>query len=397
MNTRFQFNRYGLARKGASKVTQTLPKCMEVLHPGSVPKFSTLPAAMFFFHDSTGVVDHFRSMLPRKHANEETVGWYAVKLVDEAPLDTLDALAGFYLQAIKQIYPNGCHVFLGGYSFGVSIAAMVAHKMTSTNLNGDHDHMFNLCGFIAVEDGVSLRDRWTDRTRDRLLHLLVSPSDAVAKKTLEARMDAATSRLETERCVVEIPISSRSDLLTRMLTVMKSNTSNIARSLGAMVKALRSTTFTSSSNISDLVFSCDILLVRSTDEFRRVFNIQSGQHFDDADECKREDASMVEIERDYGLSRLSHGAVGVEMLHCSHENMFNPQNGRKIGKFISSFITSHHPYQEKEVASSTNAICNPLHTNCKAYSISMSTATPHAKDISTPDRDRGVSLLAQGS
>ena len=68
---------------------------------------------LFMFHDSTGLVEHFRSM-----SSTLTRVCYGIQLIDEAPLSSLQSLAGYYASVIHAAYPEG-DVVLGGFSFGV--------------------------------------------------------------------------------------------------------------------------------------------------------------------------------------------------------------------------------------------------------------------------------------
>jgi fatty acid synthase len=77
---------------------------------------STKPLVLFMVHPLDGNVFLLENLM--KEADMEVYGLQCVK---EAPLESIESLAGFYIQQIKTVQKDGPY-HIGGYSYGAAVA-----------------------------------------------------------------------------------------------------------------------------------------------------------------------------------------------------------------------------------------------------------------------------------
>ena len=360
----------GPVRPAAEDKKKTrLPACMKLICSGKGEGRALPP--LFMFHDSTGLVEHFRSM-----SSTLTRVCYGIQLIDEAPLSSLQSLAGYYASVIHAAYPEG-DVVLGGFSFGVKIAAVAARDLEALGRT--------VTTLVCVEDSIEVDRAYTccenrEPVVQGMLNLLVQPS-APCREALAHTLRTCSDRDSIEAAVLGVGDAEYSPILSSLARSRHTAIGRqLARSMGSIVAAMARKDFFNS-DLRELRLSCSALVVRSTVEkrvqFAKIANLvgQGSQpvatklydhehdHEHDHDVPKRQqqhpyispqsseedmhatgtkpgpDDERITFDDDLGVHRSVGGCVQTLILDAQHQDMFQPTNGKLIGRFISAFAS----------------------------------------------------------
>ncbi|MEJ2422948.1 MAG: amino acid adenylation domain-containing protein [Candidatus Thiodiazotropha sp.] len=90
-------------------------------------------APLFFIHEGSGGIGFVRALLPGIDAEIPVYGLSAIgQLSDEQPLESVEAMAAVYLQAVRPIQPTGPYRF-AGWSFGGKVAFEMARQLLAVD------------------------------------------------------------------------------------------------------------------------------------------------------------------------------------------------------------------------------------------------------------------------
>ncbi|CAG7734024.1 unnamed protein product [Allacma fusca] len=114
--------------------------------------------AIFVVHPIDGTIDTLRELVSQLEVNV-----YGIECTKEAPLESLEKLAGYYLNKIREIQPRGPYK-LCGYSFGANVAFEMALQLESES---------ETVSLLVMLDGSPRWKHWIDNyssnTEDKLI------------------------------------------------------------------------------------------------------------------------------------------------------------------------------------------------------------------------------------
>ncbi|EGD73001.1 hypothetical protein PTSG_04710 [Salpingoeca rosetta] len=292
---------------------------------------------LFLFHDSTGVIEHFRNMLP---ALDQTC--YGVQLDDDAPLTTLRELAKYYAQAIDRFHPRG-PLHIGGFSLGVKTAALAALDLTARGRE--------VVSFVGIDDTITFDATYTSAASrplvvDAMLSLLVKPG-ASSRDALGRLLQTCTDREELQAAVLSLPADEYSSILapvarSRRMAMAK----RFARSIASIAAAMCRPEFVGD-DLRDVQLKCPVLLIRSTQRHRLSFARAANLQGTFPDTINGESSTPATtrllscVPEDYGITANVAGRVDVVIVDAAHHDMFQGDNAKTIGSYLSAFLRLH--------------------------------------------------------
>lgn len=124
---------------------------------------------IYFVHAIEGMIGPFKSL-----ANELERPAWGFQCIREAPMDSIQKIANFYIQEMKKIQKKGPY-HIAGYSFGACVAFEMALQLESANevvvltlLDGSPEFVRLHCIEIGKHAGRSRQDVSEDRFRKTL-------------------------------------------------------------------------------------------------------------------------------------------------------------------------------------------------------------------------------------
>eukprot|EP01147_Barroeca_monosierra_P001820 gene1820-4919_t len=275
---------------------------------------------LFMLHDSTGVVDHFRNM-----ASVLKCECFGIQLVDDAPLSSLDDLSKYYADEIHQFKPEG-RLFIGGFSLGVKLAALVANTLQEIGRD--------IAGIVCVEDSIIVDSGYADSSdrsgvMEGMLNLFLKPSAKPSRHQLASALIGNASRESLGETVLSIPEEHFSEIMKPFASKKHTSTAKqLAESMASIAAALVQVTFITH-RMKHVKLNCNALLIRSTSEKRMTFAHRAGL---------RDILEAGKIEGDYGIHRNVTGRIDVIILDVDHHDMFQPTHAKAIAKYINEFM-----------------------------------------------------------